>query len=70
MRFISALQRVCLVFVLSLVNPLGFAYAGYGSHKVLLCLTQLLWSFPVILAVLYIAVCVRRANRITLKQSK
>ncbi|WP_017220491.1 hypothetical protein [Moritella dasanensis] len=64
MRLISVIKTVFLVFMWSLVNTYSLAYAGQDSPDTLPFLTNVLWVLPVILAVVYVVICIRRVYRV------
>ncbi|PKH08088.1 hypothetical protein [Moritella sp. Urea-trap-13] len=64
MQLISAIKTVFLVFIFSLTHPYNLAYAEQVSAVSLPSLAKLLWVLPVILAVVYVVICIRRVYRV------
>ncbi len=60
----SKVQTVFIMLTLFLVSPFTFAHSGNHYGEPAVWLIHLLWLAPVGLTAVYIAICVRRANRV------
>jgi len=58
------LKSALTILTLYFVSPLALAHSGHDHSVLSAWFIHLLWIGPVALAASYIALCIRRANRV------